>query len=88
MTPSTKDQLEARISVGQIIRFENLLKIMKSLGHALYIESPIGATHIDYIKSRRYPRYIKIVEILERENQIWQMGKMIVSTHVVIEGVK
>jgi hypothetical protein len=88
MTLSTKDQLEARISVGQIYPFEKLLKIMKSLGHTLYIESITGVTHIDYIKSSRYPRYVKIIEILERENQIWQMGEMIVSTHVAIEGVK
>jgi aspartate carbamoyltransferase regulatory subunit len=88
MILSIKDRLEARVRVGQIIRFTRLLKIMKSLGHALYIYSNNGGAIIDHVEAGRYPCFVKIVDIFERENQIWSMGEMIMATVVKIEGVK
>jgi hypothetical protein len=90
VTLSIKDRLEARIHIGQIISFPRLLKIMKSLGHTLYIDYDIYGTHIDYVKdsNHSYPHFVNIVDIFERENQIWSMGKMIMATVVKIEGVK
>lgn len=86
MTLSIKDRLEARVHVGQIISFQRLLRTMTSLGHNLYIYYDIYGTHIDYINSSKYPRSVKIVDIFERENQIWSMGEMIMATIVKIEG--
>lgn len=90
MTLTIKDRLEARVRVGRVMSFTRLLKIMKSLGHALYIEYGGYVTHIDYVKDsgHKYPRSVKIVDIFERENQIWSMGEMIMATVVKIEGVK
>jgi hypothetical protein len=88
MTLTIKERLEARIRVGQVIPFIRLFKIMKSLGHALYIDSNNGGTIIGYVEADRYPYSVKIVDIFERENQIWSMGKMIMATVVKIEGVK
>jgi hypothetical protein len=88
MTLSIKDRLEARAHVGQIMSFSRLFKIIKSLGYTLYIESEDRCTIIGSIKEYRYPHYVKIMDIFERENQIWSMGEMIMATVVRIEGVK
>jgi len=90
VTPTIKERLEARIHTGQIIPFERLVKIMKSLGHTLYIGYNVFETHVDYIKDsgHQYPHMVRIIDIKEKENQIWSMGEMIISTHVKVEGVK
>ena len=87
MTISVKERLESRISVGQTISFLRLFNIVKSLGHTTYIELNNSVTIIGAINPKRYPRSVKIIDIFEEENQIWSMGKMIMSTWVKIEGI-
>jgi hypothetical protein len=81
---SVKERLEARVHIRQIIQFEKLVKILKSLGHTCYIQYDQYETHIDCINPQKYPDIVKIISIVEKEYQIWSMGNMIKSTHIKI----
>ena len=86
MTLSVKSRLEARIKYGHHMPFTKLMNIIKSISiHAIYIDFGKSGTLASYLNPQRFPKEVVVVNITERHNQIWSMGKEILATIVEIE---
>ena len=86
MTLSVKSRLEARIKYGHHIPFTKLMNIIKSIStHTIYIQYKNGGALASYLNPQRFPKEVVVVNITERHNQIWSMGKEILATIVEIE---
>lgn len=75
-----KNQLDGRLQnigykEGNYINFDRLIKILKSLRYVYIHNMDKGfSVIIGHEDKNKFPKQVRIISIIERQNQIWSLG--------------